>query len=73
MGLKQKIIQQIRRRFQLPAGEDRRGKTHGDCARFDDGVCLASPRFLNLTNLNPKAQACPHFESIKIAKNKSIN
>lgn len=41
-------------------------KKHEDCANFDNGVCINAPSFLNLTNLNPKGQACPHFK----AKNK---
>jgi len=36
---------------------------HEDCVNFDNGVCINAPRFLNLTNLNPKGQSCPHFKA----------
>jgi len=38
---------------------------HEDCANFDNGTCIAAPRIFNLTNLHPKAQACPHFKTKK--------
>ena len=41
-------------------------KKHEDCTNFDNGVCINAPNFLNLTNLNPKGQACPHFKSKKM-------
>ena len=41
-------------------------KKHEDCANFDNRVCINAPSFLNLTNLNPKGQACPHFKAKKM-------
>ena len=67
MGLWQKTLQRIQRR--LP-NMDFSNKKHEDCTNFDNGICINAPRFLNLTNLNPTGQACPHFKAIKIAKNK---
>ena len=69
MGLWQKIIQRIKRSLQFE-GENYGDKKHGECARFDNGVCIDAPRLLNLTNLKPNGQACPHFKSIKVIKNK---
>ncbi|MBK5133863.1 hypothetical protein JJE00_05475 [Candidatus Bathyarchaeota archaeon] len=67
MGLWQKTLQRIQRR--LPK-MDFANKKHEDCTNFDNGICINAPRFLNLTNLKPKGQACPHFKAIKIEKNK---
>ena len=44
---------------------------HEDCANFDNGTCIAAPRIFNLTNLPPKAQACPHFVARRIEKTKT--
>jgi len=63
MGLWQKTRQRILQR--LPK-MDFENKKHEDCTNFDNGVCINAPSFLNLTNLHPRGQACPHFK----AKNK---
>lgn len=72
MGVWQKTLQRIRCRLQLE-GEDYGDKKHGECARFDNGVCIDAPRLLNLTNLKPNGQACPHFKTTKTAKNEKTN
>ena len=46
---------------------------HEDCANFDNGTCLAAPRVFSFSNLNPKAQACPHFRAKKGAETKNRN
>ena len=62
MGLRQKIIQRIRRRLLLP-GENWGDKKHEECANFDNGTCLIIPRAFKGRNLNPKGPACPHFKA----------
>ena len=72
MGVWQKTLQRIRRRLKFE-GEDYGDKKHGECARFDNGVCIDAPWLLNLTNLKPNGHACPHFKTIKIAENEKAN
>jgi hypothetical protein len=62
MGLLGKTLKRIKRG--LPK-MDFMSHTHEDCANFDNGTC----KFWHFTNLDPKAQACPHFK----AKNKNEN
>lgn len=46
---------------------------HEDCANFHNGTCMRAPRFLNLTNLDPKGQACPHFKAKKMTETETKN
>lgn len=71
MGVWQKTLQQIRLRLKFE-GENFGDKKHGECARFDNGVCIDAPRFLNLTNLKPNGQACPHFKTRKREKKRKL-
>lgn len=70
MGLWKRAVQRIRK--QMPK-MDFVNKTHEDCANFDNGVCGNAPSFLNLTNLNPKGPACPHFKTKEITKTENEN
>ncbi|MFZ7137313.1 MAG: hypothetical protein ACOWW1_02685 [archaeon] len=45
----------------IPSTEFTKHK-HGECINFDNGTCKATPRGINLTNLNPKGPACIHFK-----------
>lgn len=69
MGRWQKTLQRINHRLKM----DFINKKHEECTSFDKGVCINAPRFLNLTNLKPKGQACPHFKAKNIVKNEKNN
>ena len=67
MGIFKKTLQRFQRKM------DFINNVHEDCANFDNGVCKATPQALNLTNLNPKGPACPHFKARTIEKAENPN
>lgn len=70
MGRFGKALQRFKKRLPKMDFIDHK---HEDCANFNNGTCMAAPRMLNLKNLNPKGQACPHFKPKKIEEKTKKN